>query len=98
MRSTGRNIYQPIDRFISYDRICMQGENEHMSKTVPTKRKMAKVRTAANGGYQKGEETKERILNAALEEFGDASFLAVTTRRIAEAADVSLPTLQYYFG
>jgi AcrR family transcriptional regulator len=51
-----------------------------------------------NGGYQKGEETKERILNAALEEFGEASFLAVTTRGIAEAACVSLPTLQYYFG
>jgi AcrR family transcriptional regulator len=69
-----------------------------MSKAVPAKRKTAKVRAAANGGYQKGEETKERILNAALEEFGEASFLAVTTRSIAEAAGVSLPTLQYYFG
>jgi AcrR family transcriptional regulator len=69
-----------------------------MSKTVPARRKIAKVRAAANGGYQKGEETKERILNAALEEFGEASFLAVTTRCIAEAACVSLPTLQYYFG
>src|SRR6202167_5685101 len=69
-----------------------------MSKTVPVKRKTAKVRAAANGGYQKGEETKERILNAALEEFGESSFLAATTRRIAEAACVSLPTLQYYFG
>jgi AcrR family transcriptional regulator len=69
-----------------------------MSKTVPAKRKMAKVRAAANGGYQKGEETKERILNSALEEFGESSFLAATTRRIADAACVSLPTLQYYFG
>jgi TetR/AcrR family transcriptional regulator, regulator of cefoperazone and chloramphenicol sensitivity len=69
-----------------------------MSKTVPVKRKTAKVRAAANGGYQKGEETKERILNAAVEEFGESSFLAATTRRIAEAACVSLPTLQYYFG
>jgi len=69
-----------------------------MSKTVPAKRKTAKVRAAANGGYQKGEETKERILNAALKAFGEASFLAVTTRHIAEAASVSLPTLQYYFG
>src|ERR1700691_4549849 len=69
-----------------------------MSKTVPVKRKTAKVRAAANGGYLKGEETKERILNAALEEFGEASFLAATTRGIAEAAGVSLPTVQYYFG
>jgi TetR/AcrR family transcriptional regulator, regulator of cefoperazone and chloramphenicol sensitivity len=69
-----------------------------LPETVPARRKTPKVRVAANGGYQKGEETKERILNAALEEFGKASFLAVTTRRIAEAAGVSLPTLQYYFG
>jgi AcrR family transcriptional regulator len=69
-----------------------------MSKTAPTKTKAAKVRAAANGGYQKGEETRERILNAALKEFGEAPFLTATTRRIAEAACVSLPTLQYYFG
>ncbi len=71
---------------------------KQMSKTVTAQRKTPRVRAAANGGYQKGEETKERILDAALEEFGEASFLAVTTRRIAEAACVSLPTLQYYFG
>jgi TetR/AcrR family transcriptional regulator, regulator of cefoperazone and chloramphenicol sensitivity len=49
-------------------------------------------------GHQKGQETRERILNAALKAFGEASFLAVTTRQISEAASVSLPTLQYYFG
>jgi TetR/AcrR family transcriptional regulator, regulator of cefoperazone and chloramphenicol sensitivity len=69
-----------------------------MSKTIPDKRKTAKVRAAANGGYQKGEETRQRILDAALKGFGEASFLAVTTRRIADSAGVSLPTLQYYFG
>jgi TetR/AcrR family transcriptional regulator, regulator of cefoperazone and chloramphenicol sensitivity len=37
-------------------------------------------------------------LDAALKAFGEASFLAVTTRQIAQAAAVSLPTLQYYFG
>ncbi len=37
-------------------------------------------------------------MDAALEAFGEASFLAVTTRQIAQAASVSLPTLQYYFG
>jgi TetR/AcrR family transcriptional regulator, regulator of cefoperazone and chloramphenicol sensitivity len=73
-------------------------DKNQMSKTVPGKRKTAKVRAAANGGYQKGEETRQRILNAALKEFGEAPFVAVTTRRIAEAASVSLPTLQYYFG
>jgi len=52
----------------------------------------------ASAGYPKGEETRQRILNVALTAFGEASFKAVTTRRIAEAAGVSLPTLQYYFG
>lgn len=70
----------------------------HMKKKFQAKTKPAKVRVAVNGGYQKGEETRERILHAALKEFGEASFLAATTRRIAEAASVSLPTLQYYFG
>jgi TetR/AcrR family transcriptional regulator, regulator of cefoperazone and chloramphenicol sensitivity len=69
-----------------------------MSKTVIAKLKTSKVRETTNGGYQKGDETRRRILNAALTAFGEASFLAVTTRRIAEASGVSLPTLQYYFG
>ena len=56
------------------------------------------MRAVANAGYRKGEETRQRILDAALKAFGEASFIAVTTRRIAQAAGVSLPTLQYYFG
>jgi TetR/AcrR family transcriptional regulator, regulator of cefoperazone and chloramphenicol sensitivity len=65
---------------------------------VPAPRKTSKVRAAAHGSYPKGHKTRERILNAALKAFGEASFLAVTTRQISEAASVSLPTLQYYFG
>jgi TetR/AcrR family transcriptional regulator, regulator of cefoperazone and chloramphenicol sensitivity len=68
-----------------------------LSKTVPVPRKPSRVRTVMNG-YSKGEETRQRVLNVALKAFGGASFLAVTTRQIAKAADVSLPTLQYYFG
>jgi TetR/AcrR family transcriptional regulator, regulator of cefoperazone and chloramphenicol sensitivity len=56
-----------------------------------------KVRSAGNRGYRKGEQTRLRILDAALKAFGEASFRTVTTRRIAAAAGVSLPTLQYYF-
>lgn len=55
-------------------------------------------RTRAAAGYRKGDETRQRILDAALRSFGEDSFKVVTTRRIAETADVSLPTLQYYFG
>jgi AcrR family transcriptional regulator len=65
-----------------------------MSKTAAPR----KVRAVASAGYRKGEETRQRILDAALQAFGEASFKAVTTRRIAQAAGVSLPTLQYYFG
>ena len=69
-----------------------------MVETVPVSRKTAKVRVAASAGYAKGEETRQRILDVALEAFGEASFKATTTRRIAQGAGVSLPTLQYYFG
>jgi AcrR family transcriptional regulator len=48
--------------------------------------------------HQKGQETRERILDVALKAFGESPFLAVTTRHISKAASVSLPTLQYYFG
>src|ERR1700691_5077935 len=67
-----------------------------MPKTAPPIN--AKVRAVASAGYRKGEETRQRIPDAALSAFGEASFKAVTTRRLAQAADVSLPTLQYYFG
>jgi AcrR family transcriptional regulator len=49
-------------------------------------------------GYRKGEEARERILEAALKAFGTAGFKGATTRRIAEDAGVNLPALTYYFG
>lgn len=52
----------------------------------------------ADGGYRKGEETRNRILLAALEVFGNNGFETVTTRQIAEAAGINLPGLTYYFG
>jgi TetR/AcrR family transcriptional regulator, regulator of cefoperazone and chloramphenicol sensitivity len=70
--------------------------DERMSKTAAPK--TTKLRPAATAGYRKGDETRQRILDAALQAFGEASFKAVTTRQIAQAAGVSLPTLQYYFG
>ncbi|HTX49304.1 MAG TPA: CerR family C-terminal domain-containing protein [Caulobacteraceae bacterium] len=56
------------------------------------------ARSGVQTGYRKGDETRGRILGAALEAFGDAGFRAVTTRQIAQRAGVSLPALQYYFG
>jgi TetR/AcrR family transcriptional regulator, regulator of cefoperazone and chloramphenicol sensitivity len=73
---------------------------ERLSKSVPASSKTARSSAGplATSGYKKGEETSRRILDAALKAFGEASFKVVTTRQIAEAAAVSLPTLQYYFG
>lgn len=68
-----------------------------MVTAAAARQKSAKPQ-AAHSGYRKGEETRQRILEAALAAFGEASFKEVTTRRIAKLADVSLPTLQYYFG
>jgi AcrR family transcriptional regulator len=72
--------------------------DKRLLETVPAAPKTAKVRAAGSAGYRKGDETRQRILDAALKAFGEASFKAVTTRRIAQAGGVSLPTLQYYFG
>jgi len=69
-----------------------------LPKIASPARKARKLRAVANAGYQKGEETRRRILGVALDAFGAASFRVVTTRQIAQAAGVSLPTLQYYFG
>lgn len=50
------------------------------------------------GGYRKGDETRRRILEAALAAFGANGFKGATTRQIADAAAVNLPALKYYFG
>ncbi len=50
------------------------------------------------GGYRKGGEARQRILEAALAVFAAHGFKAATTRQIAEAAEVNLPALKYYFG
>ncbi len=55
-------------------------------------------RHRAEGGYPRGEETKARIIRAAIALFGEKGFAGVSTREIAQAADVPAPSLQYYFG
>ena len=53
---------------------------------------------AAPAGYRKGEETRKRLLEAALQVFAATGYQAAGTRQIAELAGVTLPALQYYFG
>jgi TetR/AcrR family transcriptional regulator, regulator of cefoperazone and chloramphenicol sensitivity len=69
-----------------------------MSPAKKKTKKPIRTRGAESASYTKGERTRQRILDAALQAFGEASFKEVTTRRICTAAEVSLPTLTYYFG
>src|SRR5580698_5915592 len=50
------------------------------------------------GGYPRGEETRARIVDAALRVFGEEGFNKASTRQIAADAGVNPPALQYYFG
>jgi TetR/AcrR family transcriptional regulator, regulator of cefoperazone and chloramphenicol sensitivity len=49
-------------------------------------------------GGQRGEDTRRRILEAAIEAFAADGYDGVSTRRLAERAGVNLPAIQYYFG
>lgn len=50
------------------------------------------------GPRQRGEDTRRRILEAALVLFAAEGFDSASTRAIAEQAGVNLPAIQYYFG
>jgi len=54
-------------------------------------------RRPAEGGYARGEETRARIVAAALKVFGEEGFEQASTRRIAAEAGVTPPALQYHF-
>ena len=58
---------------------------------------VAKHRHAVEGGYPRGEETRARIVTAALKLFGERGFEGASTRDIATGAGVNAPALQYYF-
>jgi len=49
-------------------------------------------------GYRRGEETRARIISAALALFGENGFDGTSTRDVAARAEVNAPALQYYFG
>ncbi|WP_419709645.1 CerR family C-terminal domain-containing protein [Pseudomonas sp. NFX224] len=58
---------------------------------------MARHKPTAEGGYQRGEETRARIIDSALKLFGERGFEGASTREIAMEAGVNAPALQYYF-
>ena len=49
------------------------------------------------GGYARGEQTRARIIEAALRVFGEQGYAHASTRAIASEAGVMPPALQYYF-
>jgi AcrR family transcriptional regulator len=49
------------------------------------------------GGYARGLETRERIIQAAFVVFAEEGYVGASTRRIAAEAGVNPPALQYYF-
>ncbi|MGI4814193.1 MAG: CerR family C-terminal domain-containing protein [Janthinobacterium lividum] len=54
-------------------------------------------RHSPEGGYARGDETRHRIIEAAVELFGEHGFEGASTRDIAARAGVNPPALQYYF-
>ncbi|WP_116364674.1 CerR family C-terminal domain-containing protein [Parahaliea mediterranea] len=58
---------------------------------------MPKQASAFATSQSRGEESRARILQAALGIFGREGFAQATTRRIADAAEVALPAIKYYF-
>jgi len=54
-------------------------------------------RRPPEGGYARGEETRERIIEAAFAVFAEEGYVGASTRRIAAEAGVNPPALQYYF-
>ncbi|WP_322011957.1 CerR family C-terminal domain-containing protein [Paraburkholderia sp. J12] len=54
-------------------------------------------RRPSAGGYARGEETRRKIVEAAIGLFGQHGFEGASTREIAAKAGVNAPALQYYF-
>ena len=50
------------------------------------------------GTHTRGEDTRRRILETALEIFASEGYEGASTRLLAERAGVNLPAIQYYFG
>jgi TetR/AcrR family transcriptional regulator, regulator of cefoperazone and chloramphenicol sensitivity len=65
---------------------------------VQRKTRARRRRRPGTGGYARGERVRARILAAAAELFANEGYEAASTRRIAAAAGVNAPALQYYFG
>jgi len=56
------------------------------------------AQASPTGTYARGEETRRRMIEAAIEMFALRGYEGASTRLLAESAGVNLPAIQYYFG
>ena len=72
----------------------------HNRVTSKTTKRRATTRPRRNpsGGYARGEATRLRIIQTALDVFGTLGFEEASTRLIADRAGVNLAALHYYFA
>lgn len=52
----------------------------------------------STSGYQRGEEARQRLIEAGIEVFGVYGYEAASTRTIAEKAGANIAAIPYYFG
>jgi AcrR family transcriptional regulator len=71
--------------------------NRVTSKTTK-RRATTRPRRKPSGGYARGEATRRRIIQTALDVFGTLGFEEASTRLIADRAGVNLAALHYYFA
>ena len=57
---------------------------------------MAVRNKTTSTAQSRADETRGRILHAALHIFGEVRYAQAATRRIAESAGVALPAIKYY--
>jgi TetR/AcrR family transcriptional regulator, regulator of cefoperazone and chloramphenicol sensitivity len=79
-----------IDRHICEPRARLACLGLRLSIRAETRRRQSR--------HHRGELTRRRILETALEAFAIDGYEGVTTRQLAERAGVTLPAIQYYFG
>lgn len=58
---------------------------------------LKRLRRSAAGGYSRGDETRRKLITAAIALFSQNGFDGASTREIAARAGVNTPALQYYF-
>jgi len=72
--------------------------HNHVSRKATQRKTVKRPRRKPSGGYARGEETRLRIIQTALDVFGTHGFEEASTRLIADRAGVNLAALHYYFA